>query len=75
MLECLKIGGMMRVCDISGKKTMHGCNVSHSMRHTKRIWKPNLQNKTFIINGEKVKLRVCAKYIKRMFKNTVKKAV
>lgn len=58
----------MRICDLSGKKTMHGKNVSHSNKKTNRIWKPNLQTKTIMIDGEKVKIRACAKYIKRMNK-------
>lgn len=55
----------MRICDLSGKKTMKGNNISHSYRHTGRIWKPNLQTKVLIIDGEKIKVRACAKYIKR----------
>tara|TARA_Y100001935_G_C17308636_1_gene514115 strand:+ start:771 stop:1043 length:273 start_codon:yes stop_codon:yes gene_type:complete len=62
------LGVLMRICDISGKKTMHGNNVSHSKKSTKRIWKPNLQTKVITIDGEKVKIRACAKYIKRMNK-------
>lgn len=56
----------MRKCDFSGKGTIFGRNRSHSCRSTSRVFKPNLQNKTFIVNGKKIKLRVCAKYIKRM---------
>lgn len=56
----------MRRCDFSGKQTIFGRNRSHSCRSTSRIFKPNLQNKTFIVNGKKIKLRICAKYIKRM---------
>eukprot|EP00299_Pterocystis_sp_00344_P005714 c17454_g1_i1.p1 GENE.c17454_g1_i1~~c17454_g1_i1.p1 ORF type:complete len:152 (-),score=28.49 c17454_g1_i1:15-470(-) len=28
-----------------GKGIMFGCQVSHSMRHTRRTWKPNVQSK------------------------------
>lgn len=59
----------MRICDLSGKKTMHGNKVSHSNRHTKRVWKPNLQTKVIVIDGEKIKIRACAKYIKRLNKS------
>ena len=34
---------MPRVCQVTGKKTEVGMNVSHSMRHTKRTFKPNMQ--------------------------------
>ena len=39
---------------ITGKGVMSGNNVSFSMRHTKRTFKPNLQKKTFYVNGQKV---------------------
>jgi large subunit ribosomal protein L28 len=34
---------MPRVCKVTGKKTQIGMNVSHSNRHTKRTFLPNLQ--------------------------------
>lgn len=34
---------MPRVCEICGKGSQVGCNVSHSNRHTKKRSKPNLQ--------------------------------
>ena len=38
---------MPRVCKVTGKKTEVGMNVSHSMRHTKRTFLPNLQKLNF----------------------------
>ena len=38
---------MTRVCKVTGKKTEVGMNVSHSMRHTKRTFLPNLQKLKF----------------------------
>ena len=35
---------MSRICAVCGKKPSSGCNVSHSQRHTKRRWMPNLQD-------------------------------
>jgi large subunit ribosomal protein L28 len=58
----------MRICQLTGKRTMHGHNVSHSKRRTNRIWKPNLQTKIIEIDGVSIKIRACAKYIKRMNK-------
>jgi large subunit ribosomal protein L28 len=34
---------MPRVCEICGKGSLVGCNVSHSNRHTKKRSYPNLQ--------------------------------
>ena len=48
---------------ITGKGAMSGNNVSFSMRHTKRTFKPNLQKKTFYVNGQKVRLLVAASTI------------
>ena len=33
---------MSKICQITGKKAMVGNNVSHSRRHTKRLFKVNL---------------------------------
>ena len=55
-------------CDITGKGKMFGNNVSHSMRHTKRDWKPNLQTKTLIIDGRKVRLKLAASTIRTLNK-------
>lgn len=54
---------MARVCDLTGKKTISGHNVSHSNRKTKRRFYPNLQTKKFFMpeTGEWVTLKVsCA---------------
>ncbi|MFH0820163.1 MAG: 50S ribosomal protein L28 [Candidatus Peregrinibacteria bacterium] len=36
---------MSKVCQITGKKPSVGNNVSHSMRHTKRRFLPNLHKR------------------------------
>ena len=46
---------MPKFCQVSGKKTQVGMNVSHSKRHTKRTFKSNLQKLKFrsdILNKE-----------------------
>lgn len=48
----------MQVCDLTGKGKQYGSNVSFSQRHTKKVWKPNLQSKTVVIDGKKVKLKL-----------------
>ena len=47
----------MAVCDLTGKGKQHGNNVSFSLRRTKRTFKPNIQKKTIIIDGKKVRLK------------------
>ena len=59
---------MSRVCEICGKKTTTGHNVSHSIRRTKRTFKPNLLIKR-IFNSAKgvfVKTKLCAKCLRSM---------
>ena len=38
---------MSKLCQVTGKKTQVGMNVSHSKRHTKRTFKTNLQTLKF----------------------------
>jgi large subunit ribosomal protein L28 len=58
----------MNICDITGKGKQYGSNVSFSQRHTKKVWKPNLQSKTVVIDGKKVKLHVSANGIRTLRK-------
>lgn len=58
----------MRQCDITGKGKQFGNNVSFSQRHTKKVWEPNLQKKTIIVDGKKVKLKVSAQAIRTLKK-------
>ncbi|GAB4149260.1 MAG: 50S ribosomal protein L28 [Bacteroidia bacterium] len=44
---------MSKVCQITGKRTIVGNNVSHSNRKTKRTFQPNLQSKRFFLEDEK----------------------
>jgi large subunit ribosomal protein L28 len=53
--------------DKKGKQ--YGHNVSFSQRHTQKVWKPNLQTKTLIIDGKKVKVKLSAQAIRTLKKN------
>jgi large subunit ribosomal protein L28 len=48
----------MQKCEITGKGKQYGNNVSFSQRHTKKVWKPNLQTKTLTVDGKKVKMKI-----------------
>lgn len=54
---------MSRVCQVTGKKTTFGNNVSHAMNKTRRRFLPNLQAHRFWVETENkwIKLRVSAK--------------
>ena len=64
-----KIGEIMKVCEITGKGKQYGNNVSFSQRHTKKVWEPNLQRKTILVDGRKVKVRISTQAIRTMKKN------
>lgn len=51
---------MSRVCQVTGKRTVRGNNVSHANNKTRRSFLPNLHDRRFWVEGEKrwVKLRV-----------------
>ena len=51
---------MARVCEVTGKRTVTGNNVSHAHNKTRRRFLPNLQKMRFWIESEKrfVRLRV-----------------
>lgn len=55
-------------CDITGKGKQFGNKRSHSMRATKKAWKPNLQMKTIEIDGQKVRLKLAASTIRTLRK-------
>jgi large subunit ribosomal protein L28 len=51
---------MSRVCQVTGKRPITGCNVSHANNKTKRRFLPNLHDHRFWVESEQrwVKLRV-----------------
>jgi large subunit ribosomal protein L28 len=63
---------MARVCDICGKKTATGNNVSHSHKKTKRVFKANIQKAKVEINGRIKTINICTSCLKA---NRVKKVV
>lgn len=58
----------MQVCDLTGKGKQFGSNVSFSQRHTKKVWKPNLQTKTVIVDGKKVTMKLSTQAIRTLKK-------
>jgi large subunit ribosomal protein L28 len=58
----------MQKCELTGKGKQFGNNVSFSQRHTKKVWKPNLQTKTVTVEGKKVRLKVSTQAIRTLKK-------
>ncbi len=64
---------MAKVCQITGKKTRVGNNVSHANNKTKRKFYPNLHTKKFYLASEDawIQLKVSAKAIRTINKNGI----
>ncbi len=58
----------MNRCELTGKGKQFGSNVSFSQRHTKKVWKPNLQMKTIIVDGKKLQLKISTQAIRTLKK-------
>lgn len=58
-------------CELTGKGKQHGHNVSFSLRRTKRVFKPNLQKKTFVVDGEKVTMTLSTQAIRTLKKKGI----
>ena len=60
---------MAHICEVCGKGIMSGNNVSHSNRHTKAAWKPNVQTPNVqtvraIVDGEVKRVNVCTRCLR-----------
>lgn len=64
---------MPNVCQITGKKTVSGNNVSHSHNKTKRKFRPNLHDHRFWVESENrwVTLRVSRKGLRTIDKKGI----
>lgn len=61
---------MSRTCEITGKGTTTGNNVSHSQRKTRRTFKINLQKRSLInpATGEKMSVRLSTSALRTLKK-------
>lgn len=68
---------MSKVCQITGKSSMIGNNVSHSKRRTKRTFDPNLFTKKFFLEDENrwITLKVSAAGMRVINKKGLKVAL
>ena len=58
----------MAVCEITGKGKIYGHNVSFSQHKTRKVFKPNIQKRTVMVNGKKVKLNVSTSALRTLRK-------
>ncbi|HYE76999.1 MAG TPA: 50S ribosomal protein L28 [bacterium] len=57
---------MSNVCEITGKRPTAGSNVSHSNRHTRRSFRPNLREVTIWEGGRKKRIKVSMRALKKL---------
>lgn len=55
---------MARVCDVCEKGKVFGNHISHSVRHNKRTWLPNLRRVKVILNGTTKRINVCTRCLR-----------
>lgn len=62
---------MAQKCEITGKGKQFGNSVPFSQKKTKKVWKPNLQKKTFMMDGKKVTMKLSTQAIRTLKKKGV----
>ncbi|MFA5843640.1 MAG: 50S ribosomal protein L28 [Coriobacteriia bacterium] len=55
---------MSKICSVCGKHPSAGRNVSHSHRVTLRMFSPNIQRVTAVVDGTAKRVDVCTKCLK-----------
>lgn len=58
-------------CELTGKGKQFGHNVSFSLRRTNRVFKPNLQKKTFKVDGQKITMTLSTQAIRTLRKKKI----
>ena len=58
-------------CELTGKGKQFGHNVSFSLHRTKRVFKSNLQRKTFVVDGQKVTMTLSTHAIRTLKKKGI----
>ncbi|KAF5076687.1 MULTISPECIES: 50S ribosomal protein L28 [Acetobacterium] len=55
---------MAKECFVCKKTVVSGNQVSHSNKHNKRVWKPNLQRVKVVIEGTPQRISVCTRCLR-----------
>ncbi len=58
----------MAKCSVCGKGPQFGNNRSHSMRATRKMWKPNVSKRNLVINGQRQRINVCTRCLRTFHK-------
>jgi len=55
-------------CEICGKRPMYGNRVSHSKRHTRRRWLPNVHRMNLLLEGTECSVKICTRCLRTYHK-------
>lgn len=55
---------MATVCHVCDKERLAGSKVSHSNRHSKRRWSPNIKKVKAIVDGSPKRIYVCTRCLR-----------
>ncbi|MBC3795485.1 50S ribosomal protein L28 [Acetobacterium paludosum] len=55
---------MAKECFVCKKTVVSGNQVSHSNKHSKRVWKPNLQRVKVVVEGTPLRVSVCTRCLR-----------
>lgn len=61
----------MKQCEITGKGKQFGHNVSFSQRRTNKTWDANIQKKTLVIDGKKIRVKIAASTLRTLKKKGI----
>ena len=59
----------MAMCERCGKTKRSGNNVSHSHVKTKRLFRPNIQKTTILVDGRPKQVKYCTRCIRTLAKS------
>lgn len=57
-------------CNVCGKTTQFGRNVSFSKRRTNRMFKPNIQTRRIVVDGVTTRIHVCTNCLRTQAKTS-----
>ncbi len=60
----------MAKCEMCGKGPMFGHNVSHSKRATNRMFRPNIQRKRLMIDGQYRRVHICTRCLRTLSRDS-----
>lgn len=55
---------MAKECFVCKKTVVSGNHVTHSNKHNKRIWKPNLQKIKVVVDGTTQRIDICTRCLR-----------